>query len=104
MAVIEKCANSSVVRAAGGNVFCDLDGEAVILNLMQGIYYGLNEVGSRVWELLQEPGRVEDICDVIVSEYAVDRGRCERDLAALLEKLADRELIVIEDSGSSGGE
>jgi len=42
-------------------VFRDLAGEAVILNLASGIYFGLNEVGTRMWNLLAEHGSTEQI-------------------------------------------
>jgi hypothetical protein len=74
-------------------VSCDLSGEAVILNLATGMYYGLNPVGTRVWELLQQPRTVAELREALLSEFDVDSGRCERDLVELLDDLASRQLI-----------
>jgi hypothetical protein len=71
-------------------------GEAVILNLKSGIYYGLNPVGARVWSLIQEPKSVGNVLDTLLAEYDVEPDRCESDLMALLQDLAARELIKIE--------
>lgn len=85
----------SVVMAAKDQVSCDLSGEAVILNLKSGVYYGLDTVGARIWNLIQEPTTVGEVRDVLVREYEVEPERCERDLLALLEKLADAGLVEV---------
>jgi hypothetical protein len=88
---------NSVVVAATDQVSSDLAGEAVILSLRTGMYYGLDRVGARIWALLGAPMRVRDICDAIVGAYEVDPDRCERDVVAFLQQLVTRELIDIED-------
>jgi hypothetical protein len=69
--------------------------ETVILHVEDGVYYGLDPVGTSVWRLLQEPRAVAEIRDLIVEEYEVDPERCERDLDALLRDLAERRLIEV---------
>ena len=85
----------SIVVAAKGQVSCDLAGDAVILNLKTGVYYGLDAVGALVWKLIQAPMTVADIRDGLLKEYDVDAGRCEGDLLALLQELAAAELIEV---------
>lgn len=85
----------STVVAAKDQVSCDLAGEAAILNLQSGVYYGLDAVGARVWHLLQEPRTVQDIRDTILMEYEVERDRCEHDLLALLQELVAAGLIEV---------
>jgi hypothetical protein len=86
---------SAMVVASKDQVSSDLAGEAVILNLQSGRYYGLAEVGARIWSLLREPKRVADVRDSILRQYDVEFARCERDLIALLEQLADEGLIEV---------
>jgi hypothetical protein len=74
-------------------VYTTLGGEAVILGLRDGVYYGLDAVGARVWALVAEPRRVSDIVATIVSEFDVTAERCERDVIALLDDLAARSLV-----------
>ena len=88
---------NSTVAAATGQVSCDLAGEAVILHLKGGAYYGLDPVGARIWNLIQEPRTVSDVRDAILQEYEVDSDRCERDVLALLQELAAKDLIEIKD-------
>jgi hypothetical protein len=87
---------TSIVRTAKDRIWCDVAGEAVILNLDSGVYYGLNAVGARVWGLIQEPKTVSELVSSLVEIYDVSAERCEIDLFSLLQDLADKELIVIE--------
>jgi hypothetical protein len=63
---------SSIVVAVKDQLSCDLAGEAVILNLKSGMYYGLDPVGARIWQLIQVPMAVKHIQDTILDEYDVE--------------------------------
>jgi hypothetical protein len=65
------------------------------------VYYGLDAVGARIWSLIQEPRTVNEIRDILLEEYEVEPERCERDLLALLQKLADEGLIEVKDEASA---
>jgi Coenzyme PQQ synthesis protein D (PqqD) len=92
---------NSVVTATKDQVSCDLTGEAAILNLNDGMYYGLNEVGARIWSLLSEPITVSHIRDQLEREYDVDRRRCEKDLVELLGKLEEAGLVEVRNEGAA---
>jgi hypothetical protein len=89
----------AVVTAARDQVSADLEGEAVILNLADGVYYGLDGVGARVWELLREPRTAAELRDTVAAEYEVDPQTAWRDLADLLADLAARRLVEITPAG-----
>ena len=93
-----RLSDHSVVRAVRDQVSSDLGGEAVILGLGTGVYYGLDSVGTFVWNLLQEPRTIASLRDAIMDEYDVDRERCEQDLLALLERLMDEQLVEVVDA------
>jgi hypothetical protein len=90
----------SVVVAAKDQVSCDLAGEAAILNVKSGVYYGLDPVGARIWTLMQEPRAVAEIQNTITGEYDVEPERCARDLMGLLEKLLEEGLIEVKDGSA----
>ena len=73
-----------------------LDGEAVLLDLKSGTYFGLNEVGSEVWELLGSGASVGEIRDQLLELFDVDRDTVIRDLEALVAQLEERGLVEIE--------
>jgi hypothetical protein len=86
---------SANVVASGDLLATELGAELVILNLRDGVYYGLEDVGVRIWQLLQEPVTVATIRDTLVSEYDIEAACCERDVRTLLGELAARGLLEI---------
>ena len=85
----------SIIRAGPDQVSCDLGGETAILQLTEGVYYSLDAVGTRIWELIQQPIRVGELCDRIVGEFEVDRDRCENDLLELIRELRGAGLVEV---------
>ena len=93
--------SSLVVVVAKDQISRDLDGEAVILNMKSGIYCGLNEVGARIWQLIQEPKSVKDVLDTLLEQYDIEPDRCEREVLALLQQMGERGLIEIKNGKST---
>ncbi len=85
----------SKVVASNNQVSTELGGEAVILGVNEGEYFGLNEVGARIWSLVQSPITVAGICAAIVDEYEVSQDDCERDVLELLSDLSRKGLIDV---------
>jgi hypothetical protein len=71
----------------------EVSGEVVLLDLASEQYFGLDEVGARIWKLLGEGLPVADIVDTLLGEYEVERARLEADVRALLTELLDAGLI-----------
>ena len=90
----------SIVIATPEQVSCPLGEESAILNLKNTVYYGLNPVGARVWNLLQQARTVGDLRDTLLDEYDVDATRCETDLLELLEKMRSEGLIQVMSAAS----
>lgn len=76
-------------------VFRELDGEAVILNLETGLYFGLNEMGTRIWQLLDAHAEVRRVLDTLRDEFDVADDRLSADLLALVEQLRDKGLVHV---------
>jgi len=94
-------AEEQVIRANHDVVFCELGGGMALLDLRSNTYYGLNKVGARIWELVQEPRSVSQLCDAIMAQYDVEPSRCYGDVVALLRQLADAKLVRMGDEGAS---
>jgi hypothetical protein len=77
-------------------LFRDLDGEAVLLETVTGRYYGLNEVGTRMWSLLQIHGEIEAVCRALVAEYEVPEERLRDDLLRFVDDLVAGGLVRTE--------
>jgi hypothetical protein len=75
---------------------CDLAGDAAIVNLKNGVYYGLDPVGARIWNLIREPVTFADLRDALVRDYDVEPDRLDSDIRDFLTQLADQGLVEIQ--------
>ncbi|GIM27393.1 hypothetical protein CPJCM30710_00590 [Clostridium polyendosporum] len=73
----------------------DLNGEKVMMNLESGQYFVLNDVGSRIWELIEAPITVNEVINKLLDEYDVDYKSCEEAVIAFLTRMNYAELIKI---------
>ena len=96
-----KLLRDSLIKVAKEQVACDLAGEAVILSLKSGQYFGLNEVGTQIWNLIQEPKTVGAVLEAVLQEYDVTPDELEGDVFALLEKMVINELIEVKNGKSA---
>ena len=87
--------DKSVISVTKEAVHCDLEEEVVILGLKDGVYYGLNPVGSFIWKLIQKPVSFKEIKEAVLAEYDVEEETCENDLQELLGDLLEKGLIEI---------
>jgi hypothetical protein len=85
----------STVTVTQVQVSCEVNGETVILHFDSGNYFGLNDVGTLVWKMMEQPRSVRELRDAILSEYDVEPEQCERELLDLLKELRERELIEV---------
>ena len=88
-------AMSSTVVVAAEVLSSELGTEHVLLNLRDGMYYGLEAVGSEVWTLLQRPITVAEICRVVSETHDVEPERCRADVIRLLSDMAERRLVDV---------
>lgn len=79
-------------RIRDGAIFRELDGEAVILNLDTGTYFGLNAVGTAIWQLVERHGRASDVADALAARYEVSRARARDDVILLMTQLVEKGL------------
>lgn len=87
--------SSASVRISDDAIFREIDGEAVVLNLATGMYYGLNAVGTRAWQLLAELGSVDAVCARLTAEFDTDDDTVAADLRRLVAELAERRLVEV---------
>lgn len=71
-----------------------IDGEAIVLNLANGMYYSTDGVGADVWALLERAPTTEEIVDAIVARYDVSRAEARGDVERLVSELLQEDLVV----------
>lgn len=84
------------VRTSPDALFQEIGGEGVILDLASSAYFGLDEVGARLWQLLQESPDLQIACNTLLTEYEVEADQLHQDIDKLITQLVDAGLATIE--------
>ena len=80
------------------NVFsAPVEDEIVLLCLERDLYFGLDEIGARVWDILEAPCNLREICETLIREYDVDMNAAEAEVAVLMQDLVENSLILLAD-------
>ncbi len=74
-------------------LFQEIGGEAVILDLASSTYFGLDAIGVRIWQLLQDHPEQATICELLLSEYEVDKALLEQDMEKFIGGLLQAGLV-----------
>lgn len=69
--------------------------ECVMMSIEAGSYYGLNAVGSRIWELLESPKTVAQLCTQICEEFEVDEQTCEDAVVKFVDDLIKNRIVHV---------
>jgi len=76
----------------------EVSGETVLLDLESENYFGLDEVGTRIWQLIKETNDLNAIYNTLLDEYEVSGDRLQQDLNVLLTEIEDLGLIILKDA------
>jgi hypothetical protein len=103
MAVAEVPAVSldDVVCVAPTQVSSQVGDEVAILHMDKAVYYGLNPVGARIWQLVQQPVAVRKVLETLLEEYDVEPETAERDLLEIVEQLMAAGLVERRDASAA---
>lgn len=86
--------NSMVVQKVGLDA-TNMDGEIVMMDINRGKYYCFNEVGSRIWELIEKQISVKELISILLNEFEVDRKICKDTVINFLNGIHKEELITV---------
>ena len=79
-------------------LFQEVSDETVLLNLQNESYFGLDETGTRFWQLLQEDNGMQEIINILLTEYDVEPVQLESDLNNLVNNMLAAELVEVSES------
>ena len=77
-------------------MFRILGDEAVILNVGTGVYFGLDEVGTRMWQLMSEHGSTDKVVETMLNEYEVEEAQLRADMENLIAQLSEKGLVKVD--------
>lgn len=89
---------NSIITQSDDQVSAEIEEEAVMMSIEQGKYYGLDEIGTRIWKLIEQPQSVSKLLETLLSEYDVDNKTCEKDVLSLLNGLLEENMISIQNT------
>lgn len=90
-----RIASTTLLKRNPDMVAANIDGDVVMMSVDQGQYYGITGVGSRAWELLEEPISIDDIIEIICHEYETDPASCREDMSNFVQELMKNDLVEI---------
>ena len=85
----------SVVQRNPEMVSADMDGETVMMSIENSAYYGLNAVGSDLWDAMENPVSISALCDRVTDNFDIDLTSCKTDVMELLTDLRQRNLVQL---------
>jgi len=86
---------STVVKKSAGQVSCMLNDEVAVLNVDRALYFGMKDVAAHIWEALQEPRSVAEICDGVMAQFDVASDVCRADVSRFVASMRDAGLVEI---------
>ena len=74
----------------------DMDGETVMMDMESGNYFGINSVGSHIWEALEAENTIADIIETVTSHFDVQDGdTVEADIRGFLGDMVEQKLVTV---------
>ncbi len=100
----EPLALSDLVARDGEALSGRVDGEVVALDVARGACYGLDPIGSRIWDLIAAPTAITEVCAALEAEYDVDAATCRADVLDFLSRLRIEGLIRVRRAPASAAD
>jgi Coenzyme PQQ synthesis protein D (PqqD) len=86
---------SGLFKRSAQQVSCKIDDEVAILHLERAMYFGVQGVGVQIWEALEQPRSLADLCAIVTAEFDVSPGDCEADIVVFLASLEKEGLVEV---------
>jgi len=93
---MENPALPKTVKVSNNVLFQQINNECVLLDMDSEQYYGLDDIGARMWQVLSEDGNTEKALTLLLAEYDIDENTLRQDLSNLITELGNVKLISVE--------
>jgi len=85
----------TMLQRKPGMLFNEIDGEVVMLSIENSEYYGMDKVGSRIWQLLENPMLFKELVNKLMDEYDIAEEQCYQDTIEFLEKMIEKKVLIL---------
>ena len=72
-----------------------MDKEVVMMSGDQGLFFGIDTIGARIWNMLETPAKVEDLIEKLVADYDVEHSVCQNDTLQFLNEMLVKKVILV---------
>lgn len=86
---------STVIVRHPDMLSAEIGGEAVMMSIEKGAYFGLNPVATRIWDLIEQPRSLAELVAAVFDEYDVDAMQCEADVREFSADMLERGLAQV---------
>ena len=86
---------SSKLKIAKDILVRELEGEAVLLNIQTGVYFGLDKTATATWQLMQKQKDLQGVLDSLLKDYEIDKKTCQDDLLKFASNLQKNAIVEI---------
>jgi hypothetical protein len=86
----------TMLQRKPGMLFNEIDGEVVMLSIENSEYYGMDKVGSRIWQLLENPMQFKELVNRLMDEYDVAEETCRQETMDFVKKMTEKKLLNME--------
>lgn len=86
---------NTILNRKADQIFSEVDGEVVMLNMTNSEYYNLNMIGSQIWKLIEAPTRLKDLTDKLIDIYDVSAEDCTLEINSFISELNTLGLIEL---------
>jgi PqqD family protein of HPr-rel-A system len=87
--------DAAIVVRSSEPLTAEVEGETVMFHPAEGKYFALEGVGGRIWELLEQPHSVAEVCEAVSAEFEIDPAACRADLLPYLDDLRKAGLVEV---------
>ena len=87
----------SIISQNPDMIASEIDGEAVMMSIEHGSYYGMNPVASSIWASAEKSVSAETICKNIFAQYEISFEQCQKDTMKFIEDLIQKEILILHD-------
>jgi hypothetical protein len=85
----------SIIKVSGDVILQELDGEAILLDMQSEIFFGLDPVGTDIWQLLKTHGHVKTVARILAENYQAGEDDLAEKLLDFIDKLRAKGLVEI---------
>ena len=86
--------SKTIINRNSGIISNKLDDEIIMMSIEKGEYYGLNQIASRIWEIIENPISFDILITHLTEEFEVSREACIADVKTFLHLLEEKNLVI----------